>query len=127
MQKEIFEEGKITVRYYHVLDFLERLIDNNRNKFLMEMMSSDENMEESSNTSFLSQIQIDKIKEIIMRLRVLRELVSRKRLSTKNNTTVDEVANEIHEMRIKLSSIAKNKKITIEEILQIDFNKILNF
>jgi hypothetical protein len=115
-------EQNIQVRYYHVLDFLERLIDNSRNKFLMRLVSGNEE-EAIHGIPELSQEKIDKIKEIIERLKVLKGLVSSNTFSTKGES-LEEAAKKIHTMRLKLG---KSYKVSLEEIMNTDFKELMDF
>jgi predicted small metal-binding protein len=71
----------------------------------------------------LSQEKIDKIKEIIERLKVLKGLVSSNTFSTKGES-LEEAAKKIHTMRLKLG---KSYKVSLEEIMNTDFKELMDF
>ncbi|MFA6973405.1 MAG: hypothetical protein WC238_01520 [Parcubacteria group bacterium] len=120
-----FEDNKVKIRYYHILDFLERLTDNTRNKFLMRLIAGDEN-EDISQIKDLSEEQISKINEIRDGLRVLQELVSEDLYSTKDEP-LEEAEKRVKEIKNKLRKLAKSKESNQAEIMQTDFKKLLDF
>ena len=112
------------IRYYHVLDFLERLIDNKRNKFLLRMMSGNES-DALSDVPELTTEQIEKIKEIMEQLEILKELVSNNEYSTKG-LTLEEASKKMKKIRAHMRKLARGN-VSIDDILNTNFKEIMDF
>ena len=121
------DNDRVRVRYYHILDFLERLADNRRNKFLLRLISGNEE-QEISQVPELTPEQIGKITEIADQLKVLQKVVSERSFSTED-LSLEDASEKTKEIRLQLSKLAKTKvtEENIAEIMSTDFKKLMDF
>jgi hypothetical protein len=123
-EKKIIEKNgqEINIRYYHIIDFLERLQDNERNKFLLRFLrgNQDDSINDIKN---LSVDQIKKIGEIKEALLELKNMVQSGKLYERDQG--DDKNEKYKKIRKKIHQLSKSKNI--EEIMETDFEKVLDF
>jgi uncharacterized protein YchJ len=117
---------KIKIRYYHALDWLERLTDNKKNKFLLHLIAGDNN-KDISQVKDLTVEQINKINEIKECLEVLKKrVVERKNLTSKKEIQ-EELAKKTARIKNKIRDLANPENNNRLEIMNTNFKELLNF